>query len=71
MVLEKGHMEARSELRGEKQVSLKPPMDVPTIAWSHELIAQCHIKGRASTSISSTLEFGRSGVERFGVTHDR
>jgi hypothetical protein len=29
-------MEARSELRGEKQVSLKPPMYAPTIAWSHE-----------------------------------
>jgi hypothetical protein len=36
MVLEKGCVEARSELRGEKWVSLKPPMDVPAIAWSHE-----------------------------------
>jgi hypothetical protein len=35
-VLEKGCMEARSELWGEKRVSLKPPMDVPTITWSHE-----------------------------------
>jgi hypothetical protein len=29
-------MEAHSELWGEKRVSLKPPMDVPAIAWSHE-----------------------------------
>jgi hypothetical protein len=29
-------MEARSEFCGEKQVSLKPPMDVPIIIWSCE-----------------------------------
>jgi hypothetical protein len=36
-VLEKGRMEARSELWGEKWVSLKPPMDMPAIAWSREV----------------------------------
>jgi hypothetical protein len=29
-------VEARSELWGEKRVSLKPPMDAPAIMWSHE-----------------------------------
>jgi hypothetical protein len=29
-------MEDRSELWGEMQVSLKPLMDAPKIAWSHE-----------------------------------
>ena len=37
MVLEKGCMEARSELRGEKRVSLKSPMDAPAITWSCEV----------------------------------
>jgi hypothetical protein len=54
MVLEKGRMEARSELWGENKFGLKPPLDVPTIAWSHELIAQGHIEGGASTSLGST-----------------
>jgi hypothetical protein len=36
MVLEKGRVEDRSELRGEKWVALKPPMDAPAIVWSHE-----------------------------------
>jgi hypothetical protein len=71
MVLEKGCVEACSELQGEKRVVLKPPIDPPAIMWSHELIAQGHIYGRASTSLISTLEFGRSGVGRDGVTHDR
>jgi hypothetical protein len=35
-VLEKGRMEACSGLRGEKWVSLKPPMDAPAIMWSCE-----------------------------------
>jgi hypothetical protein len=70
-VLVKGHMEAHSELRGEKWVSLKLPMDAPAIVWSHELITQGHIKGRASTLLSSTSEFRRSGVGRVGVTHDK
>jgi hypothetical protein len=30
-------VEARSELRGEKWVSLKLPMDAPAIAWSREV----------------------------------
>jgi hypothetical protein len=37
MVLEKGCVEARSELRGEKRVSLKPPINVPAIVWSREI----------------------------------
>jgi hypothetical protein len=59
MVLEEGRMEAHSKLQGEKRVSLKPPMEAPAIAWSHELITQGHIKGRDSMSLSSTLEFSR------------
>ena len=37
MVLEKGHVEARSELWGENRVSLNFPMDAPSITWSHEV----------------------------------
>jgi hypothetical protein len=33
----------------------------PAITWSHEFIAQGHIKKGASMSLSSTLEFMRSG----------
>jgi hypothetical protein len=70
-VLEKGHVEARSELQGEKWVSIKSPMDMLAITWSHEIITQVHIKGRDNTSLNSTSEFGRTGVGRVGVTHDR
>jgi hypothetical protein len=71
MVMEKGRVEARSELRGKKWVSIKSLMDTLAITWSHEIISQGHIKGRANTLLSSTSEFGRSGVGRVGVTHDR
>jgi hypothetical protein len=64
-------VEARSELWGENQFCLKPYLDAPTIAWSHELIVQGHIEGGASMSLCSTSEFERSGVRIFRVTHDR
>jgi hypothetical protein len=41
-------------------VNRPPQQGQPTIAWSHEFISQGHIKGGASMSLSSTLEFGRS-----------
>jgi hypothetical protein len=70
-VLEKGRVEARSELQGEKKFGLKPPLDASAIAWSRELIAQGHIEGGDSTLLGSTSKFGRSRVRRVGVTHDR
>jgi len=48
MVLEKGCVEAHSELWGKKKVALKLNMDMPAIAWSHEFIAQGHIENGAS-----------------------
>jgi hypothetical protein len=42
----KEYVELCSELRGEKQVSLKPTLATPAIAWSHEIIAQGHIERR-------------------------
>jgi hypothetical protein len=44
MVLPKAYVELYSELRGEKQVSPKPPLTKPTIAWSREIITQGHIE---------------------------
>jgi len=64
-------MEAHSKLRDENHFGLKPPLDTPAIAWSHELIAQGHIEGGASTLLRSTSDFGRLEVGRVGVSHDR
>jgi hypothetical protein len=38
-------VELCSELWGEKQIALKPPLVAPAIMWSHESIAQGHISG--------------------------
>jgi hypothetical protein len=45
MVLEKAYVELCSELQGKKRIALKPPLDTPTIMWSHENISQGHISG--------------------------
>jgi hypothetical protein len=59
-VLEKGCVEARSELRGKKRVVLKPHLAAPTITWSHDNIAHGHISERQGKEImmpGSTSEF--------------
>jgi hypothetical protein len=44
MVSPKAYMELCSELRGEKWVGLKPPLDTPAIAYFHKVTAQGHMK---------------------------
>jgi hypothetical protein len=52
-------VEACSELWGEKRVSLKPPMDAPTISWSREVhsLRSYHEKELALTKQSSGSAF--------------
>ena len=56
MVLEKGRVEACNELRGEKRVSLKPPIDALAIAWSHEAHSQVHIMKWSQRSLDRNRE---------------
>jgi hypothetical protein len=56
-----------SELWGEKQFSLKPPLATPEIAWSHESISQGHINRRLRKELvllGSTSEFRELGESR-------
>jgi hypothetical protein len=60
MILEKGHVDVRSELWGEKWVSLKPTLATLTIAWSHDSITHGHINtrwGKELTLTGSTSEY--------------
>jgi hypothetical protein len=67
-VLEKGHVEDRSELRGEKWFALKPSMDAPTIAWSHE--SHSPRSYRETKSAFTRQKSGRAFLDRGLVTTD-
>jgi hypothetical protein len=68
-------VEARSELWGEKRVSLKPPMDVPAIAWSHEAhsprsyheIDQCSLDRNREAPFEYLFGHRRWSCERKGL----
>jgi hypothetical protein len=48
----KAYVELCSELWGEKRISLKPPLAMSAIMWSHEIIAQGHINKRLRKEIA-------------------